>query len=189
MKFLYALFIAFLIASPAFGETSDPYEIYHRQQRSEVSPNLPEVNSYINKLHTSFSPNTVKAMFWLESRWTMEDGPDIGIGQINEPMVRKFYPRMNVQRLKTDWRYNLRMSAGILEDKLEWVKWRKRKPGWEGFCKRYCVEGLTDGELAVLAYNGMRADHSYLKLVKKYKDERPWNAVPDNLNNNNKINK
>lgn len=114
----------------------------------------------------------------------MGDGPDIGIGQINEPMVRKFYPRINIQRLKTDWRYNLRMSTRILEDKLEWVKWRKKQPDWGKFCTKYNIKGLKDGEIAVLAYNGMKINHAYLKLVKKYKAKRPWNAILGNLNNN-----
>lgn len=126
-----------------------------------------EIAAYICQLPSSFKPSTLKALWWVESNWDMEAGPDIGIGQINEAMVVKYYPQINVARLRSDWKYNLRMSNTILEDKLKWVKWRKKQSDWNSFCTRYALWGMSDGDLALLAYNGVRKDHCFVRTVHK----------------------
>lgn len=175
MKFLPIVFII-LITSQALGANSDNYGIYNRGRNKEKAPNLPQINSFIDSIPSTFKKDTIKAIFWLESNWSMEDSPDIGIGQINEPITKKFYPGVNIKRLKTDWQYNICVSIVMLEDKLEWVKWRKKKSDWGLFCAKYGVQDLTDAELAILAYNGVRKNHAYLNLVKKYKKTRPWRS-------------
>jgi hypothetical protein len=54
--------------------------------------------------------------------------------------------------------------------------------GLGAICKRYKLRGLTDGELAVLAYNGLKADHVYLRLVKRYAIEKPWTRKSEDIN-------
>jgi len=124
------------------------------------------VADYICQLPSSFKPSTLKALWWVESNWDMDAEPDIGIGQINEKMVVKFYPQMDVAKLRSDWKYNLRMSNTILEDKLKWVRWRKKQPDWDSFCNKYGLLGMSDGDIALLAYNGMRKNHCFVKAIR-----------------------
>lgn len=135
-----------------------------------------EIESYIELAseQSSFSSDTLKAIFWIESRWGKCPEPDLGIGQINEEMVRKFYPNISVPHLLTNWQYNINMSVMILEDKLDWARWRETKPDWDDFCNKYGVHKLTDFELAILAYNGVRRDHVYLETVKRFTISKPW---------------
>lgn len=131
------------------------------------NPDKKLVNAYINQLTSSFKSSTLKSLWWVESNWDMDAGPDIGIGQINEVMVVKYYPQMDVQRLRVDWKYNLRMSAVILEDKLRWVRWRKKQNDWPAFCQRYALWGMSDADLALLAYNGVQKDHCFVRTVRR----------------------
>jgi hypothetical protein len=108
-------------------------------------------------------------LFWAESEWDKDAKPDLGIAQISEKTVKKYYPNWSVARLKNDCQYNLEAGAKIFEDKYKWVKKHRKE-----FRIKYHLGNMSDLDMTILAYNSMRHNRCYLYRVKKFQKEKPW---------------
>jgi len=146
---------------------------------ADGKPDYAQVDRWIEKLDTTLPINLIKSVAWQESRWRQFEngkphihGNDIGIMQVNETTARLF--GFDVDRLKWDTRYNLSCGVKILQSKVRYVARLKQSTDWPAISKRYALSGLTDLELAIIAYNGFSRDHLYLIVVYRAWINKPW---------------
>lgn len=160
----------------ALAEGSESESVTH------LNPSHYVINNYIEHVcgGTRFSPELVKAIAWHESNWRQFDkrgnptfsGKDWGIMRINERTARK--SRMDLKRIKTDWRYNVRCGVQILETKYRQVPALQKQKNWARICRENDLEGVDQLHIALKLYNGMQPDWTYVWAVAKARCEKPW---------------
>jgi hypothetical protein len=137
-----------------------------------------EINKYIDHIDSRFHPDLIRAIAWQESAFDtrLTDGVDWGIMQINLATIDA--KKINVRRVKTDWRYNIDTGIQILEDKYWQAVYIRNLPAKRKkiVYEKYELYGLTKLEIAILGYNGLRRNHSYLRSIKKIYKKRLWEA-------------
>jgi hypothetical protein len=137
-----------------------------------------EINKYIGSIDSRFHPDLIRAIAWQESAFDIKltDGVDWGIMQINLATIDP--TKVNIKRMKTDWKYNIDTGVQILEDKYWQAVFIRNLPAKRKkiVYEKYGLYGLTKLEIAILGYNGLRSNHSYLRSVKKIYKKRLWEA-------------
>ncbi len=136
---------------------------------------MKKVDRYISKVNSRFDPDLIRAIAWHESEgWQIhsQDGNDIGLMRVN---IRTIDPsKVDIYRLKTDYKYNIDEGVKILEDKYrQAIKIKASKK----LRKKYQVEGWKTLEIALLSYNGLWPDkrnHCYVKTIKQIWNDLPW---------------
>lgn len=137
----------------------------------------------IDKLETRIPKLIIKAIAWAESKMRQfnPDGStyigktgDIGVMQISLGTIKKYYPWVDIKRLRTDTKYNIEIGVRILEDKLEFFENRKLCSDWTEFKRRYNLWGHTDLEMAIRYYNSIHNERKYLDRVNEFMEIRPW---------------
>ena len=147
------------------------------------NPSYYEINNYIERVtdDTRFDPELVKAIAWRESLWRHFDtqgrpdhkDEDWGIMRINKQTA--IQSGMDLNRIKTDWQYNIRCGVRILETKYQHVIIMQQQKNWRKIQKRRNMEGKNRLEIAIKLYNGAgRSDWLYLETVMQFKNEKPW---------------
>ncbi len=162
----------------------------------QVRRNDPKaIDYYIEQLNTNVPKDLIRAIAWLESGWKQYKGGlpfidgsmsrvtkkysrDYGIMQINEKTIDLYGWRPRLHRIQYDWRFNIRSGVRIFRDKLAFARSLRVREDWDDICERYDLTGLTDIEIAIICYNGLQADHTYLKIIKGLRKDRPWEKLP-----------
>jgi hypothetical protein len=179
---IYALLV---LALPLSGYAED-----------QVRKNDPKaVDQYIEQLNTDVPKDLVRSIAWCESQWRQYrdnglpfiDGSmsrvsgkyskDYGIMQINEKTIDAYGWRPKLHRIQYDWRYNIRLGVRIFRDKLVFARHLRERDDWDEICERYNLENLTDTEIAIICYNGLQADHVYLRYIKGISKKKPWEKI------------
>ena len=156
-----------------------------------------EIIEHIDSLNTQFDPDLLKAIAWLESHMTQfnADGAtfvdgslnrklgrvshDCGVFQLNEDTLKKAgLTKKQIKRCKTDANFNIDVGVSILEGKGIYIKnLQRQKKRWAKIVKKNNLKGMSDLDIQILAYNSVQKDHSYVRLIKKYKEEKPWEQL------------
>jgi hypothetical protein len=139
------------------------------------------VDAIIEQTDTGEIPkDVVRAICWQESGWRQwsPDGKclrcnrDSGCAQVHDADVIG-HPGWSLAKAKRSTRYNVWLGVQILKEKLEWVRGTNMK-NWKHIKICYHLQGYSDMDLAVLAYNGVRGNTEYLWSVRYYEVKKPW---------------
>lgn len=160
---------------------------------AQRSSDMEGIDDYIGQIQTVFDPDVIRAIAWVESCWhqfgpggkTFVDGSmcqstgkisiDYGIMQINEKTIKSYgLTKKQIARIMNDTNYNICIGVSILECKLIWIRKLKKKSCWKRVEEKCSLKGLSDEDIAIIAYNGLRANHVYLRLVRKAMRDKPW---------------
>ena len=139
------------------------------------------INEAIEGLITDIPKDVIKAIAWQESEWRQfkEDGSvfitnnDVGLMQVNMDTLKK-YNCFSLYKVKTNTFYNLLVGVHILEDKRHWIQELKKRDDWKVIQKKYLLQGSTDLEMAIRAYNGMTNSKKYINRINQLRKEKPW---------------
>lgn len=192
-RFLGFLF-ALLLALGFLTCWSEPVWAQDSQNRFQV------VDGYISELDTSVPLDLIRAIAWVESTWrqfkpdgtTFVDGSmsrrthkisrDFGIMQINEKTLvdsqYKLSPK-EIRKIKTSTRANLKFGLKVYLGKIAYVRDLRSRPSWPQTCSTYKLDGLSETEMVIIAYNGFQVDHTYLRLVVAAMRDKPWEKFLD----------
>lgn len=160
------------------------------------SEDVKQVLTYIDQLNTPFDPELIKAVAWVESEFNQFDrsnntyvsgnrckksgkvSHDYGIMQLNDATLRGCgFNKKQMQRVKTDANFNICVGVAILNGKLKYIRCLKRQKNWKKIESNCGLKFMSDLDMAILAYNSLRKDHIYVKLVKEAMAEKPWNKL------------
>lgn len=163
------------------------YKVHHKTHRHKKhvveSPKNPykEINDYIETLDTPFPKELVKAIAWGESEWKQFNKADSltgdwGVMQINEKTIALYHGKNQAFRIKNDTKYNIKFGVKILQDKYKYVLALKHQKNWAQLEKTYRLKNMETLDMTILAYNGFRSNHCYVRYIKKIMEEKPWEA-------------
>ncbi|MEW6516938.1 MAG: hypothetical protein AB1439_08545 [candidate division FCPU426 bacterium] len=163
-----------------------------------------EIAKKISNINTVVSSEVLEAVAWLESEgWVqfVDDGStygspnysinketkekelestDWGIMQINDKNSPLDFNKWDMDKIKSDPDYNIRAGVACLENKQKYVEFLKRK-NWEKTKLKYDLEGHSDQDVLLRAYNGFgkpqapsKEAWAYVNTVNKVVDKKPW---------------
>jgi len=189
--------LAILALTLGVYTTSIAEEVVVQSESKSLTAQQREISDYIGSLQTQFDPDLLRAIAWLESHMTQfnkngttfVDGSlnrklgrgshDFGVFQLNEDTLKKAgLTKKQIKHCKTDANFNIDVGIAILEGKgLYIAKLKKQKKRWAKIVKKNDLKGMSVIDMELLFYNGVQKDHAYIKLINKYKEEKPWGKL------------
>jgi hypothetical protein len=179
MRYLYLIILLTVITSN-LEASNKAYNHYNK------------IDKIIENLDTRFPKELIRAICWGESSWKQFSKEDIntgdyGVMQINHRTIAIYGGKKREYLIKNSAEYNIKFGTMILCDKYKYVLRLKKQKNWKKIEKKYHLEGMDNLSLAILAYNGFRKNHSYIKYIYRIEKEQPWKKLvsPEAFNEKN----